>query len=314
MNKKRKFSEIDKALIEYGKSLAGIEKTIKEEAVKTSREARSFVETLRQDLYNDISRWECLEIARHPGRPGTCEYISTIFDGFMELHGDRMLGDDKALTGGIAFLNDSPVIVIGHKKHSAGQKDYIEHHNGMASPSGNNKAARLLKLAEKFNRPVITFVDTPGAYPDPEAEDRGQAFSIARCIETLATVKIPVISCIIGEAGSGGALALAFGDRIIMLENSFFSSISPEGFASIKRGDEISKEAAAEILKGTGSDLYALGIVDNLIKEPVGGAHNDPESVIKETANAISHYIDELSEENIDELMHKRALRIQGLR
>jgi acetyl-CoA carboxylase carboxyl transferase subunit alpha len=313
VKKSVKFTELDKALQEYEKTLKRAEKDIDEKAKKSSSEARKLANDLRKDLYSEITRWECIEIARHPSRPGVCEFIGGIFDSFMELHGDRALGDDPAVIGGLAFLDSKPVIVIGHKKHSTGQKNYLEHHFGMASPSGNNKAARLMKLAEKFSRPIITFVDTPGAYPDPMAEDRGQAYSISTCINAISSVKTPVVACIIGEAGSGGALALGFGDRMIMLENAFYSAISPEGFASIKRGDETTKEEAAEILKGTGRDLYVQGLIDYIVMEPLGGAHNDPESVVKETGKALRQYVSELKDMDAEVLMRKRSQRIEGL-
>jgi acetyl-CoA carboxylase carboxyl transferase subunit alpha len=313
VKKKGKYTDLDKALLNYEESLAKAEKGINEKARKSSSEARKVANELRKDLYSEITRWECIEIARHPLRPGISEFIAGIFEGFMELHGDRALGDDPAIMGGLAFLDKRPVIVIGHKKHSPGQKNYLEHHFGMASPSGNNKAARLMKLAEKFSRPIITFVDTPGAYPDPVAEDMGQAYSIAMCVSAISSVKTPVIACIIGEAGSGGALALGFGDRTIMLENAFYSAISPEGFASIKRGDETTKEEAAEILKGTGRDLYSQGLIDYIVMEPLGGAHNDPDSVIRETGEAIRKYISELRDADPGILIKKRSHRIEGL-
>jgi len=168
-------------------------------------------------------------------------------------------------------------------------------------------------MAEKFKRPVITFVDTPGAYPVPDAEYKGQAFSIARCISAISSLRTPVVACIIGEAGSGGALALGFGDRIIMLENAFYSSISPEGYSSIIYGDATNKEMAADTLRGTGRDLYQEGLVDCLIREPIGGAHNDPKKVLEETSRMIRTYVRELMEQDIDELVRKRAATIEGM-
>lgn len=304
--KNDRFIDVDAALQELQRSIEALE------GLDTSEYTRK-VETLRTELYQGISRWESVEIARHAVRPGADEYISQIFTGYQELHGDRLYEDDPAITGGLAMLDDQPVIVIAHKKRSAGSKNYHEHHYGMASPSGHYKAMRLMHLAEKFSRPIITFVDTPGAFPMPEAEDRGQAFSIARCIETIATIKTPVIACIIGEAGSGGALALGFGDRIIMLENAFYSAISPEGFSSIVNGDASGKESAADSLKGSGKDLYQQHIVDYFVREPVGGAHTDPNKVISETATNIRHSLKDLLAQDIDELLQARAKRIEGL-
>ncbi|MGC9325056.1 MAG: carboxyl transferase domain-containing protein [Desulfomonilia bacterium] len=301
-----KFVDIDKALKE-------LQDTISRFHEVDTAEFMHKVEDLRRDLYDGITRWGSVELARHTDRPGIDEYVTRIFDGFMEFKGDRIYEDDPAIIGGPAFLDTIPVMLIGHKKRSAHQKDHTKFHYGMASPSGHYKANRLLKLAEKFGRPVITFVDTPGAYPVPEAEYRGQAFSIAQCIATIASVRTPIVACIIGEAGSGGALALGFGDRIIMLENAFYSSISPEGFSSIIFGDSTQKESAADTLKGTGKDLYRDGIVDILVKEPTGGAHNNPNQVIDEVGAMIRQYVHELQALDIGEVLRQRALSIGRL-
>ncbi len=304
--KKEKFTDIDNALKELQETISRLK------GVDTAEIERK-VQSFRKELYEGISRWSSVELSRHTDRPGIDDFISAIFTDFNELHGDRIYEDDPAVLGGLAFLDGVPVVVVGHKKHAEGRKDYIRYHYGMASPSGHYKAMRLYRLAEKFGRPVITFVDTPGAYPAPEAEDRGQAFSIARCIQAIAGVRTPVIACIIGEAGSGGALALGFGDRIIMLENAFYSAISPEGFSSIIYGDASRKEKAAETLKGTGKDLYSSGIVDYLVGEPMGGAHNEPAAVIHEAGKAIRQYMKELTAMDPGELMRARAAFIQRL-
>ena len=303
MKKKDKFDEIDNALKELRESISRLEGVETEEIAKK-------VELFREEIYTGISRWSSVELARHTERPVFDDYVSAIFSDFMEIHGDRIYEDDPAVKGGFAFLDDIPVMVIGHMKRSTSRKDYVKYHYGMASPSGHYKAMRLLKMAEKFKRPVITFVDTPGAYPAPEAENRGQSFSIAQCISTMAALRTPVVACIIGEAGSGGALALGFGDRIIMLENAFYSSISPEGYSSIMYGDVASKEIAADTLKGTGKDLYADGIVDYLVQEPTGGAHNDPKAVIEETGRIIRQYVRELMDIDIDDLVADRSSNI----
>ena len=303
MKKKDKFDEIDNALKELRESISRLEGVETEEIAKK-------VEQFREEIYTGISRWSSVELARHTERPVFDDYVSAIFSDFMEIHGDRIYEDDPAVKGGFAFLDDIPVMVIGHMKRSTSRKDYVKYHYGMASPSGHYKAMRLLKMAEKFKRPVITFVDTPGAYPAPEAENRGQSFSIAQCISTMAALRTPVVACIIGEAGSGGALALGFGDRIIMLENAFYSSISPEGYSSIMYGDVASKEVAADTLKGTGKDLYADGIVDYLVQEPTGGAHNDPKAVIEETGRIIRQYVRELMDIDIDDLVADRSSNI----
>lgn len=306
MKKKDRFDEVDNALKELQESISRLE------GVDSSELARK-VDVFREEIYAGISRWSSVELARHGERPVIDDYINGIFKHFSELHGDRTYEDDPAVKGGIAFLDDIPVVVVGHKKHSVKQKDNRKFHNGMASPSGHYKAIRLMKLAEKFGRPLITFVDTPGAMPVPETEYKGQAFSIARCISTIAGLKTPVIVCIIGEAGSGGALALGFGDRIIMLENAFYSAISPEGFSSIIYGDASNKERAADTLKGTGRDLYLDGIVDYLIKEPTGGAHNDSKAVVKEAAKVLRQYVRELMEIDTEDLLRTRAANIEKL-
>ncbi len=306
MKSKEKFTDIDNALKELQETITKLE------GVDTAEIERK-VDVFRKELYEGISRWSSVELSRHVQRPGIDEYISRLFNDFIELKGDRIYEDDPAVLGGLAFLDDIPVVVIGHRKRSEGKKDYMRYHYGMASPSGHYKAIKLFKLAEKFKRPVITFVDTPGAYPVPEAEDRGQAFSIAQCISMVASVKTPVVACIIGEAGSGGALALGFGDRIIMLENSFYSAISPEGFSSIIYGDPSKKEKAAETLRGSGRDLFSYGIVDYLVKEPTGGAHNEPSRVIDDVCKAVRQYVHELVKMPLDEILKARAAFIQRL-
>ncbi len=301
-----RFIDIDNALKELEHSIAELTD------VDTS-ELREKVQGLREDLYRGISRWEQIEIARSFARPGTQDFIEGIFSDFMEVHGDRAYGEDPAIIGGLAILDNIPVVVIGHKKHSKNKRDYIHHNYGMAMPAGHRKAIRLMKLAEKFAKPVITFVDTPGAYPGPEAESQGQAFSIAQCISSVASIKTPVISCIIGEAGSGGALAIGFGDRIIMLEHAFYSAISPEGYSSIIFEDTSNRKKAADVLKGTGSDLLAAGIVDYLIPEPTGGAHNSPQLVIEATSKVIRYCLKELLSIDTDMLLKKRAEKIESL-
>lgn len=306
MKSKEKFTDIDNALKELQETISRLK------GIDTTEIERK-VDVFRKELYEGISRWSSIELSRHAERPGTDEFIRAIFSGFTELKGDRMYEDDPAIVGGMAFLDDIPVMVVGHRKRSEGKKDYVRFHYGMASPSGHYKATRLYRLAEKFGRPIVTFVDTPGAYPVPEAEDRGQAFSIARCIRAIAGVRTPVVACIIGEAGSGGALALGFGDRIIMLENAFYSAISPEGFSSIIYKDASKKEKAAETLKGSGRDLYAAGIVDCVVKEPVGGAHNAPEQVIEEVSRAVRQYVHELVKTPVEEILKARSAFITRL-
>ncbi len=304
--KRNRFTDIDRALKELQESISRLR------GVDTAEIGRR-VDTFRRELYEGISRWGSIELSRHAQRPGTDEFIAGIFSRFTELRGDRLTEDDPAVVGGPAFLDDMPVMVVGHRRRTPGKKDYVHYHYGMASPSGHHKALRLYRLAEKFRRPLVTFVDTPGAYPVPEAEDRGQAFSIARCIQALASLRTPIVACIVGEAGSGGALALGFGDRIIMLENAFYSAISPEGYSSIVFKDPSKREQAAETLRGTGRDLYAFGIVDHLVKEPVGGAHNDPARVVRDVGSAVRAFLEELTRFPVDDLVKARSAVIERL-
>lgn len=306
MKTKDRFVDIDRALKDLQESISRIR------GIDTSEIERK-VDSFRRELYEGISRWSCVELSRHAMRPGVDDFIAGIFTRFTELKGDRFMEDDPAVVGGPAFLDDTPVMVVGHRKRTPGKKDYVHYHYGMSGPSGHYKALRLYRLAEKFSRPIVTFVDTPGAYPAPEAEERGQAFSIALCIQALSSVRTPVVACIIGEAGSGGALALGYGDRIIMLENAFYSAISPEGFSSIVFKDAKRKELAAETLRGTGRDLYAAGIVDYLVKEPVGGAHNAPGKVVEEVGKAVRRYVAELARMPLEEIMRARDAFIERL-
>ena len=226
----------------------------------------------------NLTAWDRVLLARMPERPKAKEYIDAIFDDFMELHGDRTFGDDKAIIGGIATLNGMPVTVIGEQK-GRNARENIERNFGMPNPEGYRKALRLMKQAEKFKRPVITFIDTPGAYPGMGAEERGQGEAIARNIMEMSSLKVPIICVVIGEGSSGGALAIGVGDKIAMLENAVYSVLSPEGFASILYKDSSKAKEAAENMKMTAKDLKEFKIIDDIIKEPEGGAQEDFEKL-----------------------------------
>mgnify|MGYP000908834598 CR=1 FL=1 len=312
---KKTFLDFEQPIAELESKIEELRYVQTESAVDISEEIDQLSkksQQLTKDIYSELSPWQITKIARHPERPYTLDYVRDIFTDFVELHGDRHYADDLSIVGGLARFNGHACMVMGHQK-GRDTKERAMRNFGMSKPEGYRKALRLMKTAEKFKLPVFTFVDTPGAYPVPETEYKGQAFSIARCISAIAGVRTPVIVCIIGEAGSGGALALGFGDRIIMLENAFYSAISPEGYSSIVYGDSSNKEQAAESLKGTGKDLYLDGIVDYLVKEPVGGAHNDPAAVIEETSRVIRRYLGELCEMDLDELVRRRAAGIERL-
>ncbi|HOV98494.1 MAG TPA: acetyl-CoA carboxylase carboxyltransferase subunit alpha [Bacteroidota bacterium] len=233
------------------------------------------IEQLRTSVYSNLTRWQRVQLARHPERPYTLDYISMLMENFVELHGDRFFGDDKAIVGGFATFENETVMVIGHQK-GRDTKSNIYRNFGMPNPEGYRKALRLMHLAEKFSKPVITFLDTPGAYPGLGAEERGQAEAIARNLFEMSHLKVPIIVVIIGEGASGGALGIGVGDRILMLENAWYSVIAPESCSSILWRSWEYKEQAAEALKLTAMDLLEHGVIDKIVSEPVGGAHRDP--------------------------------------
>lgn len=232
------------------------------------------VKQLKETLYKDLSRWQRVQLARHPDRPYTLDYIYEMTNNFIELHGDRNYKDDKAIVGGFALLDEYKVLIVGHQK-GRDTKSNLYRNFGMPNPEGYRKALRLMKLAEKFNKPVITLIDTPGAYPGIEAEERGQAEAIARNLYEMSKLKVPVIVVIIGEGASGGALGIGVGDRILMLENCWYSVISPESCSSILWRSWDYKEQAAEALKLTAPDLFEQKLIDRIVPEPLGGAHKD---------------------------------------
>ncbi|PJB00127.1 MAG: acetyl-CoA carboxylase carboxyl transferase subunit alpha [Ignavibacteriales bacterium CG_4_9_14_3_um_filter_30_11] len=232
------------------------------------------VKQLKESVYKDLTRWQRVQLARHPDRPYTLDYIYEMTNNFVELHGDRQFKDDKAIVGGFAEIDEYKVMIIGHQK-GRDTKSNLYRNFGMANPEGYRKALRLMKLAEKFNKPVITMIDTPGAYPGLEAEERGQAEAIAKNLLEMSRLKVPIIVVIIGEGASGGALGIGVGNRILMLENCWYSVISPESCSSILWRSWDYKEQAAEALKLTANDLIEQGIIDRIIPEPMGGAHND---------------------------------------
>ncbi len=254
---------------------------------------------------SQISAWERVTLARMPERPKALDYINEIFTDFIELHGDRNFGDDKSIVGGIAKLDDMPVTVIGEQKGKKA-KENMERNFGMPNPEGYRKALRLMKQAEKFNRPIITFIDTPGAYPGMGAEERGQGEAIARNMMEMANLKVPIICVVIGEGSSGGALAIAVGDKIVMLENAVYSILSPEGFASILYKDSTKAKEAAENMKITAEDLKKLNIIDKIINEPEGGAQEDFPTVVKDLKQYIVEEIEKLQKISKDELVEKR--------
>ncbi|MFF2755181.1 acetyl-CoA carboxylase carboxyl transferase subunit alpha [Psychrobacillus sp. NPDC058041] len=267
---------------------------------------------LEQDIYDNMQPWDRVQVARHPNRPTSRDYIQLLFTDFIELHGDRLYGDDAAIIGGIAFLEGNPVTVIGHQR-GIDTKENIKRNFGMPHPEGYRKALRLMKQAEKFNRPIICFIDTKGAYPGKAAEERGQSEAIARNLVEMAGLKVPVISVVIGEGGSGGALGLGVTNRIQMLENSTYSVISPEGAASILWKDSSLAKQAAEAMKITAPDLKEMHIIDTVIKEVHGGAHRNPEAQATYMKEALINSLKELSKLSAEELIEDRYNKFSNI-
>ncbi|MDX9944037.1 MAG: acetyl-CoA carboxylase carboxyltransferase subunit alpha [Azonexus sp.] len=266
---------------------------------------------LTKDIYAKLSSWQISQVARHPQRPYTLDYIQHIFTDFEELHGDRSFADDHAIVGGLARFEGEPVVVIGHQK-GRDTKDKIYRNFGMPRPEGYRKALRLMKLAEKFSLPVMTFVDTPGAYPGIGAEERGQSEAIGRNLYVMAELKVPVIVTIIGEGGSGGALAIAVGDVVQMLQYATYSVISPEGCASIlwKSADKASE--AAETMGITAQRLKSLGLIDRIVSEPLGGAHRDHVAMASSLKKALKENLKQLSGLSVEELLARRYQRLMA--
>lgn len=268
-------------------------------------EIDKLIEEKQSEIYENLTPWQRVQLSRHPQRPYTLFYIHHIFENFIELHGDRKAGDDKAIVGGLAELDGHGVVVIGHQK-GVNTKMRQYRNFGMANPEGYRKALRLMKLAEKFNKPIITFIDTPGAYPGIKAEEFGQAEAIARNLFEMSQLKVPIISIIIGEGASGGAIGIGVCDRLLMLENTWFTVISPESCSSILWRNWDNKHIAAEQLKLTATDMFKMKIVDAIVKEPLGGAHNDPEEMAKIVKRNIKRSLTMLSDMSAEERVLKR--------
>lgn len=308
--------------LEFEKSIAELEKKIEElralnggSDLNLSNEIESLekrVEQEREDIFNNLSRWQKAQVARHINRPFTLDYIQHLFTDFNELHGDRNFGDDHAIVGGLARFDGQPVMVVGHQK-GRDTKEKVFRNFGMPNPEGYRKALRLFRMAEQFNLPIITFVDTPGAYPGIGAEERGQAEAIARNLREMAELTVPIIVCITGEGGSGGALAIAVGNRVLMLEHSVYAVISPEGCAAILWSDGTKGPQAAEALKPTAQDIIGLGVIDEIIHEPVGGAHRDHEATAQALGSAIRSHLAELKGMSKEELVEDRYQKFRAM-
>lgn len=268
-------------------------------------------ESLTRNIFQKLSSWQVAQLARHPQRPYTSHYIESVFTDFDELHGDRLYGDDKSIVGGVARLDGKPVVVIGHEK-GRDTKEKIKRNFGMPRPEGYRKAKRLMELAERFCLPIITFIDTPGAYPGIGAEERGQSEAIARNLYVMAGLKVPIVCTVIGEGGSGGALAIGIGDRVLMLQYSVYSVISPEGCASILYKSVDKASEAAEAMGITSARLHELELVDRIVEEPLGGAHRDPDAMAQQLRQALIEELGALDGLKPEALVEKRHEKLRA--
>ncbi|HVK51673.1 MAG TPA: acetyl-CoA carboxylase carboxyltransferase subunit alpha [Pseudoxanthomonas sp.] len=307
--------------LDFEQPIADLESKIQElrnastgPAVNVDAEVHALQDKLRirtAQIFRDLSPWQVSQLARHPARPYTLDYIRVFCDEFQELAGDRAFSDDKAIVGGLGRIDGRAVVIIGHQK-GRDTKSKIARNFGMPRPEGYRKALRLMKLAERFKLPLLTFIDTPGAYPGVGAEERGQSEAIARNLMEMAELKIPIICTVIGEGGSGGALAVGVGDRTIMLEYSTYSVISPEGCASILWKSADKAKDAAEQLGLTAKRLHSLGLVDKVVREPIGGAHRNPRQMATRLKAVLLNELDALEQLPVDELLERRYARLRG--
>jgi acetyl-CoA carboxylase carboxyl transferase subunit alpha len=289
--------------LDFEKTIVEIEAKLQELATHADQDDASLTAKLndlqkkcsaeKKSVYSNLTAWQTVQVARHPGRPTIRDYLAGIFTDFVELHGDRCFGDDKAIIGGFAKLDGRKVLVIGHQKGRTVEEN-LERNFGMARPEGYRKALRLMHLAEKYHIPIISFIDTPGAYPGADAEERGQAEAIARNLLDMSTIATPIIAVVTGEGGSGGAIGIGVGDVVLMLSNSVYSVISPEGCAAILWRDETKAAEAAQALKITAASLLKLGVIDEVVPEPWGGAHRDAEGTMKALKKALTKHLDRM--------------------
>jgi len=300
--------DFEKPIVELEEKIADMESLAHQSSVDVTEALQSLQEKLqklKEETYTNLTRWQRVQLSRHQDRPYTLDYIYELTDDFVELHGDRNVADDKAMVGGFGSVDGQTIMFVGQQK-GRNTKQRQERNFGMANPEGYRKALRLFKLAEKFNKPIVTLIDTPGAYPGLEAESRGQAEAIAKNLKEMSVLKVPVICVIIGEGASGGAIGIGVGDKVFMLENTWYSVISPESCSSILWRSWDYKEQAAEALKLTAEDMTGFGLVDGIIKEPLGGAHTDLKWQSQEIKNTILKSIKEISALSEKEMIAKR--------
>jgi acetyl-CoA carboxylase carboxyl transferase subunit alpha len=307
--------DFEKPLQELERQIENLQRLGEQDGIDVAEEVRLLqvrLTTLRGEIYGSLTPLQRVQVARHPRRPYTLDYLSTIFTDFVELHGDRLFRDDPAIVGGWARLAGLSVMVIGHQK-GRDTKENLKRNFGMAHPEGYRKALRLMKMAAKFGAPVITLIDTPGAYPGLGAEERGQSEALARNILEMAALPTPIVAVVIGEGGSGGALALGTADRILMFENSVYSVISPEGCAAILWKDASQRERAADALKLTAEDLLKAKLIDEVLPEPLGGAHLDPDATGETLREALIRHVNELRKIRPEKLVRRRGEKFAAM-
>ncbi|MEO0793546.1 MAG: acetyl-CoA carboxylase carboxyltransferase subunit alpha [Verrucomicrobiota bacterium] len=315
MEKPKHSLDFEKPIHELQVQLANLQRMSEESQLDVTLEISAIeakIEETRQRVHEGLTPWQKVQLARHPQRPYSLDYIKAIFDDFQELHGDRRYKDDQAIVGGPAFFEGQPVMVVAQQKGRS-TKENLARNFGCANPEGYRKAMRLMEMAEKFKMPVITLIDTPGAYPGIGAEERHVAEAIAFNIREMSDLKTPIISVVIGEGGSGGALGIAVADRVLILTNAYYSVISPEGCAAILWKDRAHAPQAAEALKITADRLVSLGVVDEIVDEPLGGAHIDPEKTAENLKAALSKNLKELSAKSLNSLLEGRYQKFRSM-
>jgi acetyl-CoA carboxylase carboxyl transferase subunit alpha len=312
VGKERNGLEFEKPILELQQQIDALEDATSERELQQLAELKRNAEKLRREIYSKLSPWERVQVARHPDRPQTLDYIKMCFDNFMELHGDRAFSDDRAIVCGFARLDGRRVMVIGHQKGKS-TRERVTHYFGCAHPEGYRKAMRCMKLAERYGVPIVTLIDTPGAYPGVGAEERGQFQAIAINQEEMSRLKVPVVCTVIGEGGSGGALGIGVGDKLLILEHAYYSVISPEGCAAIlwRSGDKAPE--AAKALKLTSKDLFELNVIDEIVAEPTGGAHSNPREMGDTLKRILTKHLDKLAETPVDTLLEERYRRIRRI-
>jgi acetyl-CoA carboxylase carboxyl transferase subunit alpha len=307
--------DFEKPIIELEKKIQELESFTSNKKIDLSSEVKRLeekLEHLKKDIYGNLTPWQRVQIARHPQRPYTLDYIGIIMSDFLEIHGDRFFSDDKALITGFAKLDNQKVVVIGHQK-GRDIKENLKRNFGCAHPEGYRKALRAMQLAEKFNLAIVIFIDTPGAYPGIGAEERGQAQAIAFNLKEMIGITVPIVATVIGEGGSGGALGIGIADRVCVLENAYYSVISPEGCAAILWKNGSKAPEAAEVLKLTSQDLLKMGIIDEIIPEPLGGAHRDSQKMAQVLKEAIKKNLKELKTQSKEKLLELRYQKFRSI-